>query len=149
MLAEANRLKSIFTICLLDVDHFKKVNDTYGHLAGDRVLAGLGQLLSRRFRVDDLRGRWGGEEFILAFRRESKDTMHGAIMRVLEEFAAINFKGDEGQEFNVSFSGGMASYPEDAESVYELLQTADKRLYEAKKAGRRRVVQGNPLSTAP
>ena len=149
MIAEAHRLKSIFTVCMLDVDLFKRVNDTYGHLAGDRVLAGLGQLLSRRFRVDDLRGRWGGEEFILAFRREYKDTMHGAIMRVLEEFAAIQFKGDEGQEFNVSFSGGMASYPEDGESVYELLQTADKRLYEAKKAGRHRVVKGNSVTATP
>lgn len=146
MIAEAHRLKSIFTVCLLDVDHFKKVNDTYGHLAGDRVLAGLGQLLSRRFRVDDLRGRWGGEEFILAFRREQKETMHAAIIRVLEEFAAMVFTGDEGQEFSVSFSGGMASYPEDGESVYDLLQTADKRLYEAKRAGRRRIVRDDPVA---
>jgi PleD family two-component response regulator len=58
---------------------------------------------------------------------------------VLDEFAAIKFLGDEGQEFNVSFSGGMASYPEDGESVYDLLQTADKRLYEAKRAGRRQI----------
>lgn len=141
MIAEAQRLKSIFTVCLLDVDHFKKVNDTYGHLAGDRVLAGFGQLLSRRFRVDDLRGRWGGEEFILAFRREYKDTMHGAINRVLAEFSAMTFHGDAGEEFYVSFSGGMASYPEDGESVYDLLQTADKRLYVAKKNGRKRIIR--------
>jgi len=140
MIAEAHRLKAIATICLIDVDHFKKVNDTYGHLAGDRVLAGLGQLLSRRFRVDDLRGRWGGEEFILAFRRESKETMQKAILRLLDEFSRIDFKADDGQIFHVTFSGGLASYPDDGESVYELLQTADRRLYEAKKAGRRRIV---------
>ena len=137
MLAEAQRLKSTFTVCLIDVDHFKKVNDTYGHLAGDKVLAGLGQLLSRRFRVDDLRGRWGGEEFILAFRRESRETMHAAIMRVLDEFASMTFVSDDGQDFHVSFSGGIASYPDDGDSVYQLVQTADKRLYEAKHAGRR------------
>lgn len=148
MVAEAARVKSIFTICLLDVDHFKKVNDTYGHLAGDRVLASLGQLLQRRFRVDDLRGRWGGEEFILAFRRENKDTMHGAINRVLEEFSAMIFNADNGLEFQVSFSGGMASFPDDGDSVYDLLQTADKRLYEAKRAGRKRVVRDNPVPTA-
>lgn len=140
MIAEAQRTKSNFTVCLLDVDHFKKVNDTYGHLSGDKVLAGLGQLLSRRFRVDDLRGRWGGEEFILAFRRETKETMHAAVNRVLEEFSGMTFHGDAGQEFYVSFSGGLASFPEDGESVYELLQTADRRLYEAKRAGRKRVI---------
>jgi diguanylate cyclase (GGDEF)-like protein len=148
MLAEAQRLKSSFTVCLLDVDHFKKVNDTYGHLAGDRVLAGLGQLLSRRFRVDDLRGRWGGEEFILAFRRESKETMHAAINRVLDEFCLQTYTADDGQSFHVAFSGGLASYPEDGESVYELLQTADKRLYEAKRSGRRRITLHDAVPTA-
>jgi len=149
MIAEAQRLKSTFTVCLLDVDHFKKVNDTYGHLAGDRVLAALGQLLSRRFRVDDLRGRWGGEEFILAFRRETKTTMHAAITRVLDEFACLPFKGDDGQEFFVSFSGGLACFPEDGESVYELLQTADRRLYYAKHAGRRRIVRDDSQAPTP
>lgn len=140
VLSEAQRTKNVFTICLMDVDHFKKVNDTYGHLAGDRVLSGLGQLLSRRFRVEDLRGRWGGEEFILAFRREMKQTMHAAVTRVLNEFRTMVFYGDDEQEFTVSFSGGLASYPEDGESVYELLQTADLRLYEAKRQGRNRIV---------
>lgn len=147
LLADGQRNKTAFTICLLDVDHFKKVNDTYGHLAGDKVLAGLGQLLARRFRVEDLRGRWGGEEFILGFRRESKETMHAAVSRVLKEFREMVFTGDKGEEFNVSFSGGLASYPEDGESVYELIQTADLRLYEAKKQGRNRIIvshQENP-----
>jgi diguanylate cyclase (GGDEF)-like protein len=108
------------------------------------VLAALGQLLSRRFRVDDLRGRWGGEEFILAFRRETKATMHAAITRVLDEFSATKFSGDDGQEFFVSFSGGLACFPEDGESVYELLQTADRRLYQAKHAGRKRIVRDDP-----
>lgn len=144
MIAEAQRTNSGFSVCLLDVDHFKKVNDTYGHLAGDKVLAGLGQLLSRRFRVDDLRGRWGGEEFILAFRREAKETMHAAVLRVLDEFSDMTFVSDEGKEFHVSFSGGLATFPEDGESVYDLLQTADRRLYEAKRAGRRRIVLDDP-----
>ncbi len=140
IIAEAQRLKTSFSICLMDIDHFKKVNDTYGHLAGDRVLAGFGQLLSRRFRVDDLRGRWGGEEFILAFRREIKETIHAAIMRVLDEFKSMVFHGDHGEEFHVSFSGGLATFAEDGESVFELLQVADRRLYIAKKQGRSRVI---------
>jgi diguanylate cyclase (GGDEF)-like protein len=140
ILAEAQRLKTTFAICLLDVDHFKKVNDTYGHLAGDKVLAGLGQLLSRRFRVDDLRGRWGGEEFMLAFRRETKATMHLAVHRVLEEFRQITFTGDKGEEFCNSFSGGIAEYPLDGNSVFELVKVADARLYMAKKRGRNQIV---------
>ncbi|MBX9948120.1 MAG: response regulator [Candidatus Obscuribacterales bacterium] len=147
LLADGQRNKSVFTICLLDVDKFKNVNDTYGHLAGDKVLAGLGQLLARRFRVEDLRGRWGGEEFILGFRRESKETMHAAINRVLAEFREMIFTGDDGQEFKCSFSGGMASYPEDGESIYELIQTADARLYEAKKQGRNRIILSHQPNT--
>jgi diguanylate cyclase (GGDEF)-like protein len=149
MIAEAQRQKLKFTVCLLDVDHFKKVNDTYGHLAGDRVLAGLGQLLSRRFRVDDLRGRWGGEEFILAFRREAKETMQAAVTRVLKEFRETNFRGDRDEEFNVSFSGGLASFPDDGESVYDLLQTADRRLYVAKKNGRNQICLADMAETSP
>ncbi len=140
ILAEAQRLKTTFTICLLDVDHFKKVNDSYGHLAGDKVLAGLGQLLSRRFRVDDLRGRWGGEEFILAFKRETLTTMHLAVSRVLDEFTKLKYTGDKGEEFSVSFSGGIAEYPKDGESVFELVQVSDRRLYLAKKRGRNQIV---------
>jgi diguanylate cyclase (GGDEF)-like protein len=140
MLAEAQRVRSNFSICLLDVDHFKKVNDTHGHLAGDRVLAGLGQLLSRRFRVDDLRGRWGGEEFILAFRREKKEIIHKAITRALEEFRETTFHSDSQEEFHCSFSGGLATFPDDGESIFDLVQTADKRLYIAKKQGRNRII---------
>jgi diguanylate cyclase (GGDEF)-like protein len=140
VLAEAQRNKAIFTISLIDVDHFKKVNDTYGHLAGDRVLAVLGQLLARRFRVDDLRGRWGGEEFILAFRREGKATMQAAVTRVLEEFKQLPFKSDDGREFHCTFSGGVASYPGDGESIFDLVKAADERLYRAKEAGRSRLV---------
>ncbi|MBK9143628.1 MAG: response regulator [Candidatus Melainabacteria bacterium] len=140
ILAESERIKSNFTICLLDVDHFKKVNDTYGHLSGDRVLAELGSLLGRRFRVDDLRGRWGGEEFILAFRRERKEIMHKAVDRVLAEFRNMTFESDDGVQFNCSFSGGLATFPDDGESIFDLVHTADQRLYLAKKLGRNQVV---------
>ncbi|MBS2010111.1 MAG: response regulator [Cyanobacteria bacterium SZAS TMP-1] len=149
ILAEAHRLKTTFTICLLDVDHFKKVNDTYGHLAGDKVLAGLGQLLSRRFRVDDLRGRWGGEEFMLTFKRETKATMHAAVQRVLLEFQAMTFSGDKGETFQSSFSGGIAEYPVDGESVFELVKVADNRLYLAKHRGRKQLVVDDEPCPAP
>lgn len=139
MLADVERLHSMMSVCLMDVDHFKKVNDTYGHIAGDTVLSGFGGLLLRRFRVDDIRGRWGGEEFIIAFRRENKETMRAAINRIQEEFSKIVFESEDGRQFNVTFSGGIASYPDDGKTLHELLTVADKRLYEAKHAGRRRI----------
>jgi diguanylate cyclase (GGDEF)-like protein len=144
ILAESERINQNFSLCLLDIDHFKKVNDTYGHLAGDKVLAGFGQLLLRRFRVDDLRGRWGGEEFVLAFRRERKEVIHKAIERVLEEFRDIAFTGDEGEIFHCSFSGGLVTFPEDGSTIFELLQKADQRLYKAKKQGRNQIIFQSP-----
>ena len=139
MLADVERAKAVMSICLMDVDHFKKVNDTYGHIAGDHVLAGFGGLLLRRFRVDDLRGRWGGEEFIIAFRRENKETMRAAINHVQEEFSKMVFESEDQRQFSVTFSGGIASYPDDGATLHELLTVADKRLYDAKHAGRRRI----------
>jgi diguanylate cyclase (GGDEF)-like protein len=138
--AEAERHKLEFSLCLMDVDHFKKVNDSYGHMAGDRVLAHFGQLLRRRFRVEDLRGRWGGEEFILAFRHEGKETMKGALNRVLDELVTIPFAGDHNEEFFVSFSAGLVSYPQDGTEIEALIKKADERLYLAKEQGRRRII---------
>jgi diguanylate cyclase (GGDEF)-like protein len=138
--AEAERHKLEFSLCLMDVDHFKKVNDTYGHMAGDRVLAHFGHLLRRRFRVEDLRGRWGGEEFIMAFRHEGKETMKGALSRVLDELVTIPFEGDHKEQFFVSFSAGMVSFPQDGTQIEELIKKADERLYMAKEQGRRRII---------
>jgi diguanylate cyclase (GGDEF) domain len=133
-----------FSLCLLDIDHFKKVNDTYGHLAGDRVLSYFGQLLRRRFRVEDLRGRWGGEEFIVAFRHIDPPTAKGALERCLEEFKSNVFEGDNGQEFTCSFSAGMVAYPADGELPQELIKYADACLYQAKHRGRSQVVVREP-----
>jgi diguanylate cyclase (GGDEF)-like protein len=140
LISESDRYKLVFTLALLDVDHFKKVNDTYGHLAGDRVLAHLGQLLKRRFRVEDLRGRWGGEEFIVAFRHEGKETTIGALARVLEELRTTDFNGDHGEVFHVSFTAGMSSYPEDGRTIEDLVHVSDQRLYLGKESGRNRIV---------
>lgn len=140
LLAESQRHNFAFSLSLMDVDHFKKVNDSYGHFAGDRVLSEFGQLLRKRFRVEDLRGRWGGEEFVMAFRHEGKATMAGALQRVLEELHSLNFTGDHGETFNVTFSAGLVSFPEDGQTIEDLMRVADARLYAAKEAGRNRIV---------
>jgi diguanylate cyclase (GGDEF)-like protein len=126
---------------LIDLDLFKRTNDTYGHLAGDKVLATLGQLLLSRFRAEDLRGRWGGEEFILAFPGETAETILGVMQRTLAEFSAITFLSESGRPFSASFSAGVSNCPLDGDTAEELLLAADRRLYKAKEAGRKRIVQ--------
>jgi diguanylate cyclase (GGDEF)-like protein len=102
-------------------------------------LSDLGRILARRFRAGDLRGRWGGEEFILAFPHTSSNTIKGAILRVLEEFKLHEFNSKERLLSGVSFSAGLAVFPGDGSSLKELLLCADKNLYTAKRTGRSRV----------
>lgn len=143
MAEESKRNGLIFSLALIDVDHFKKVNDTYGHLAGDRVLTAFGQLLKKRFRVEDIRGRWGGEEFMVAFRHIGKVTAQGALQRALEELRLLEFKGDHGETFQVTFSAGLVSYPDDGTEVEVLIRRADERLYLAKQQGRNRLISAD------
>lgn len=140
LMSESKNNNLRFSLCLLDIDHFKKVNDTYGHLAGDRVLTDFGALIRRTFRVEDLRGRWGGEEFIVAFRHIEKATARGALERCLEEMKSHVFEGDNGEKFSVSFSAGLVTFPEDGDIAQNLIKLADECLYEAKRRGRSQVV---------
>ena len=136
---EAARHDRPLALAIVDFDRFKSVNDGHGHLAGDAVLAAFGKLLSRRFRAEDLRGRWGGEEFLLAFPGESRATMQGALERLQAEFSQVDFKGDAGEAFRVGFCVGIAGFPEDGHALEELIRSADRRLYAAKRAGGGRV----------
>jgi diguanylate cyclase (GGDEF)-like protein len=135
-LSEARRHGRSLSLALLDVDHFKRVNDLHGHGVGDHVLAALGRLLNERFRLEDLRGRWGGEEFLIVFPGETAETAAGVLTRVLSEFQRIPFQGERGEVFHVSFSAGVSSFPDDGEEIQTLLRAADQRLYAAKDAGR-------------
>src|SRR5262249_35368210 len=128
------------TLGLIDVDFFKLVNDRHGHAAGDRVLATLGRLLGARFRAHDLKGRWGGEEFALAFPGEEIEVAGALVQRVLDEFASVPFRILGAPPFRVTFSAGLARHPGDGGTVQTLLERADRRLYAAKQAGRARVV---------
>ncbi len=139
-LSEAQRHGGTIAICLLDLDGFKRVNDNHGHLAGDRVLSNLGYLLATRFREEDLRARWGGEEFALAFPGQTAQSIRHGVEEVLEEFRTLEFKGDKGETFHSSFSAGLAEYPTDGVTIEALIKAADRRLYAAKDAGRSRVI---------
>jgi diguanylate cyclase (GGDEF)-like protein len=138
-LSEARRHGRTLSVALLDLDRFKSVNDAHGHLVGDQVLVALGRLLGARFRLEDLRGRFGGEEFAIVFPGAVPPTAAGVLARVLDEFRTMPFSSEHG-EFFVTFSAGVAGFPDDGSSVDELLRAADRRLYEAKRRGRGRVV---------
>ena len=137
MLAQAGRQASPISAVLLDLDHFKKINDTHGHQAGDETLAAVGQLLRRIVRTSDLAGRWGGEEFVLLL--PDTDSAGAAILaeKVRTAVAELIVPGLPAP---VTASFGVASYPEHAGSGTELVRAADTALYAAKHAGRDQVV---------
>jgi diguanylate cyclase (GGDEF)-like protein len=138
-LADARRLSRPLALGFLDVDHFKKVNDTHGHLAGDRVLMQVGRLLATRFRREDLRCRWGGEEFVVALLGATAERAREILARTAAELAQVDFEGDKGQHFRVTFSAGLAVTSQDGTDLETLLRLADERLYRAKVQGRNRI----------
>jgi len=138
-LAGAVRHDQPLALVLLDLDSFKRINDEHGHLAGDQVIARLGDLLRRRFRVEDLRGRWGGEEFVLVFPGANGGFAERATLRLLEEFSTLEFSSDAGQSFHATFTAGIAEYPGDGTALSHLVRHADEQLYLGKKLGRNRV----------
>ncbi len=139
-LNHARRRERPLALAVLDLDRFKEVNDRHGHLAGDRVLVALGKLVSSRFRAEDLRGRWGGEELVLAFPDSDAASVQSALERLLDDLHAIAFSGESGEVFRTTFSAGVASFPEDGVGPAELFAAADRRMYVAKKLGRARIV---------
>lgn len=125
------------SLAMLDIDHFKMVNDAYGHPVGDRVIKGLAQLISRRLRKSDIIGRYGGEEFVVAM----PNTPQGMAIDIMDElrasFGKLRFESSQG-EFTCTFSCGVAAAlpPDNAASM---VNAADDALYQAKRSGRNRV----------
>jgi diguanylate cyclase (GGDEF)-like protein len=129
-----NRKGSTFTIAMIDIDKFKSVNDTYGHLTGDRVIKALSQLLQQRLRITDYIGRFGGEEFLLIMPEININDAGNLINGLRKAFSLIDFK-ENGVHFNVSFSAGVAENTGTA-SFMEQIKIADEALYRAKQRGR-------------
>ncbi len=139
-LSEAHRNETPLALALIDIDHFKQVNDGFGHSYGDTVIAGLGRLLRQRFRNEDLRCRWGGEEFVVVLPGQKADLLERALGRVLKEFSEMRFEASDRTTFSVTASAGVAARPDDGLSAQALIRRADRRLYRAKSNGRNRVV---------
>lgn len=137
-ISRARRTKTLLTLVMLDIDRFKSVNDTHGHLAGDRVIKGLSRLLQQRLRKTDIIGRYGGEEFAILLPDTGAHTAWRVIDEIRRGFAQLRHgAGDD--EFHVTFSAGLATFPE-CENAATLSAAADKALYAAKNGGRDRVV---------
>jgi diguanylate cyclase (GGDEF)-like protein len=140
-IAHARRAAADLGVAVLDIDHFKRINDTHGHLAGDAVLRAVAQTLASGLRVDDLVARYGGEEFVLVSRGADLAATFALAdrLRVALEAASIAF---EGRHIPVTTSVGVASLREGAAipDKTTLLATADARLYRAKQSGRNRIV---------
>jgi diguanylate cyclase (GGDEF)-like protein/PAS domain S-box-containing protein len=137
---EHRRLKLPFGILFIDIDHFKRVNDTYGHDVGDEVLRFVARTFSANSRPFDLYGRWGGEEFLGIIRNINADDLAqlGNRLRVLIEHAYILH---EGEKLQITVSIGATSVTDD-DGTESLIKRADGLLYESKRLGRNRLSQG-------
>jgi diguanylate cyclase (GGDEF)-like protein len=134
----AERFGKKLSLIVTDIDHFKSVNDTYGHAVGDVVIRGLGEILRNLKRETDVVGRFGGEEFcILCEETDARGAVQLAE-RVREELRAKQFESDLGK-LHVTCSLGVAQFPEDAKTDHQLFELADRALYSAKQTGRNRV----------
>ena len=134
----ASRNQAPVSFVMLDIDHFKQVNDSYGHPAGDRVIRALANLMRRRIRRSDPVGRYGGEEFALVLRDTTVDKARELMEGLRQRFAAIQFSAGD-QTFQSGISVGICQVRV-GESVDSIVKRADDLLYQAKHQGRNRVM---------
>jgi diguanylate cyclase (GGDEF)-like protein len=138
-IGRANRYRRELSLIMFDIDHFKKINDTYGHLAGDHVLKQLASVIKTRIRREDILSRYGGEEFAIILPEiDNYNAMNFADkIRQLVEKAVFKF---EDTDIPVTISIGVASMTQELQEPHEFIRIADSHLYEAKSAGRNRVM---------
>lgn len=140
LLKLATRQKTTLCFALLDLDRFKQVNDHYGHGMGDQVLQTLAEYLRQTFRGEDVVARWGGEEFVVGLYNVSQTVALKRLRALLKDFNQHAFLDDRQHRFYVSFSGGIAMYPEDGRDIQTLYRGADQALYSAKAKGRNQIL---------
>lgn len=148
LVLQASKAKARTTplaIAMIDIDHFKKLNDTHGHSAGDAVLTWIASRLRHSVRDTDLVARYGGEEFVVAFvdsDHERLDERMEAWRRAVE--ASVLRIANSDAPIRVTVSIGIARFPTEAGSLSDALSRADERLYDAKRSGRNRLFGGAP-----
>ncbi len=133
-IARAKRKNSNLSYAMIDIDYFKKANDTYGHHMGDMVIKNLARFLKQSLRITDSVGRYGGEEFVAILPGIDATVAKSVIQKILDNFSRIEFVHFN-HKFNVTFSCGITDYLA-SDSASEIIESADKALYVAKKDGR-------------
>lgn len=137
--AMAKRRGATVGLLLLDIDHFKAVNDQHGHQVGDAVLAGVAKILENTVRAADIVIRYGGEEFLVVLQETLEDQIDVVAERIRVAVERHEF-ASEGAVLKKTISIGVAAFPSDSESFWQCVKLADQALYEAKATGRNRVV---------
>jgi diguanylate cyclase (GGDEF)-like protein len=140
LLELAGRQEQALTLAIVDLDHFKDLNDRCGHEMGDRVLQRVSDLLERSFRAEDVVARWGGEEFVIGLHAATREDAVWRLEHVLAMLSAEDLATPGADPVRITFSGGVAQYPSDGATLSELLRAADGALYKAKHSGRARVM---------
>lgn len=135
-LARCERFGHPFSIAVIDLDHFKRINDAHGHAGGDEVLRTFAGAASRTLRATDVLGRWGGEEFLLLMPGTQATAARCSVERVLSKVLAL----PESEGPAVSFSAGVVEY-RPGETIDQVVARADEAMYQAKRAGRGQVIQ--------
>jgi diguanylate cyclase (GGDEF)-like protein len=134
----ARRYSTPLTILMADLDHFKEVNDRFGHPGGDAVLRGVADMLLSELRATDVAGRYGGEELIVLLPQNSPDGAEVMAERWRSHVEGTSFKLPDGRDATVTVSIGIAGFEEAFETPYDLVAAADSALYLAKQKGRNR-----------
>jgi len=146
LLEEKRRHQVPFSLVQVDLDWFKSINDTYGHLMGDEVLKAFSSTLRQRLRRGDIAGRTGGEEFLILLPHTDARAAAELIEVIREVFMQTQFQSDAQELFQVSFSAGITSVRDRDKQLDDLLARADAALYRAKRLGRNQVViDSSPL----
>ena len=136
---QAKRYSSNFSLIIIDIDFFKKFNDTFGHQSGDAVLRQVAQTLKKNVRVTDIVCRYGGEEMSIILPNTGKDEAFSTAQKICERVASKKFKLTGDKETHVTISLGVATFPFDGDTAPAIIESADKKLYTAKNSGRNQV----------
>ncbi len=143
-IARVQRYRKSFGLLMLDIDYFKKYNDTNGHPQGDALLKAMTAIIRKQLRESDTPGRYGGEEFIMLLPETEKEESIAIAERIRQVVESWDFPRAEQQPGGrITVSIGVASYPEDADTLEKIIGAADDALYTAKCAGRNRVIAAN------
>jgi diguanylate cyclase (GGDEF)-like protein len=125
-----------FTVLFIDLDHFKRVNDTHGHLIGSKLLAEIGYLIKAQLRLIDYAFRYGGDEFVVLLPQTGKESSLVVARRLLENMRESCFCKEENLNLNVRASIGLATYPHDAKTPHDVIRQADEMMYLVKNSTR-------------